>query len=622
MKRRDIILPSRGIIPGMNGDVFVPGGGYPPGIIGQSILLDHPFTHIADPRGLADADGLGSIFGVPTFLWVAGDGNSPTLGPALSVTGTPDAIVSPYQLESGSDVAGEEYDGTEYRNTATIVDPSAGDDIIVFALVKNSYLPGGTEVVISNRTGGAGWVLYSNSGNARILVSDGVGTVFRSLTWLFASFSLLIAVIDGNGNMYLLRNGIASASAVTPAAGKIGADQGLAVASYAGGAAPFGLGGQIIFAGFQYGTGIADAWIADSFALAKDFTQRFTGTKPRQGADGTFTRASAASWQDRNDVWHIASDGLPRAGDSEGLRAAPTRENKVYNTINPQVTTGWSTTGGTHTVPSDAAQLATDDLQVFGPNVHQFVPGGADQIIYGGAATGNLNKHSSSIFLRGLAGGESVDVGVRDASSGVFTNHQTVVLTTSWQRVVIKGWTPGDTDEVFGLDCDTGDTILFIQPQMEQGDIATSPIPNWQTAATATRVAEMMTTSETPSDIQGSIQVELTPLGFSQVDLPSGVNEVIGRSGGALGLLIMITNSGYRAYDTASNVQAGTVTDGVTERIRSRWGDSGLSIDVGGARASTVYSGTLRDVGTVEIAPTANVEVGIRDLRAYRNGDG
>jgi hypothetical protein len=580
----------------------------------ESVILDIPFTSIADPRDLANAAGLGGTFGVPDFLWVAGDGNTPTIGPALTVIGAPTVGATPYQLEDGTNVVSEVHTGTSYRRTATAVDPTIGQDIIVSALVKKPNTFPGISAILSTRTGFGGVTLRFQGTLLLGFVHDNVGVITPNISATDAALVVLQMIIDGNGNTYIVSNGSANAPTPTPAAGVLGSGAGVGVGGYPDGFGPMDADGSIIFVSFEYGNGIADAWIAGGFARCVDFANRFTGLYPVQGDTPTFARASAASWEDHDGIWHIASPGLPRAGDENGLRdRGVARTNKCYNTINPQLTTGWSVTGGTHTVPSDAAQLLTDGLQNWGPAVHQFVPGAGDQIIYGGAVSANTNDHSSSVFMRGAAGGESVDIVGRDVSAGTTTNLGTVVLTTSWVRYIVDGWTPADTDIQFGLDCDAGDTILFIAPQLEEGATATTPIPNWATAATATRAAEVLTTMQALSDVRGAVEAKLTPMNFSAADI-IGSPVVLDRATTPT-LLMYMNAAGWRAGDGTNTVTSGTPTDGVENKVKTQWRTGKLSIESDVVRDSGSYDGALTGTGNLTVEP--GEETQIKDLKVY-----
>jgi hypothetical protein len=262
---------------------------------------------------------------------------------------------------------------------------------------------------------------------------------------------------------------------------------------------------------------------------------------------------------------------------------------------------------------------ATDDASAWGPNVHRFVPGGGDEVIYGGDTTGNTNDHSLSVLMRGDSGGESVDICLRDSSDGTITAGDTVTLTTEWVRYTVSGVTPGDADEQFALDCDAGDTVYFIASQLEEGDVTTTPIPNWATAASAARPIERLATSYTLRDAQGSMEIGWTPLGWGAVD--SGIQtKPIAGSGS---LVIYNANNGQIGFfDGSSLIQSNViVVDGVRNHARARWAGLIKSIDVDGDYKTDSYDGTLLDTGPV-IVQSNNAESALDNLIIYKNGSG
>lgn len=591
--------------------------------ISERLLLDIPLVYISDPSDLANPLGLGGIFGVPSFLWVAGNGDNPLIGPTLSATGSPSSKNSPWQLEDNSTILLEEYDGSSYRKTATVLDPGIADDVVVFGVAKAPKTGAVSYSTLLSTRGGVSArdyvVLYKHDSfridgfthgdTERIVSSPSLGARHSLFTFAF--------IVDRDGLLHAGMNGLAQSGSAC-SAGSLAGGNGIGIAAYPSTSLPMQPGGGICFVAAVYGVGIADLWVADSYALFKEFSYRFSGVYQEKGAIGTFARGSAASWQDRNGIWHFASNNVPRAGDAVGLRCAPARINKCYNTINPQATTGWSVDGGTHSVIDDSSQLEADDADVWGPNVHRFVSGGSDQVVYGGAVTANTNPHSLSVIMRGDGGGESVDIGLRDVSSGVVQNVGSVALTTSWQRFEINGAVPADTDQQFALDCDAGDTIYFIASQLEEGSLCTTPIPNWATAAAAARVAETLTTAHTPQDEKGSIEATITPLGWSGGQ--GGTAFLIDRSGTS-GYLIYPSSGGtYRFFDTSNQlVGIATPADGVAETVRTRWKGASRSIEDSGGRVSGSYTGSLRSSGTITIAPSAK-ESAIARLKAYQNG--
>jgi len=594
---------------------------------GERPLYDLPLDSVFDARV-----DIPKFFGVPDFLWVDGDGNTPTIGPTLTATGSPaSGEPTPWQLEDATAVTCEEHDGATCRTeTGTSMDPAAGEDVIVAALCKVGAGITNYERPISTRpTAGKGiWLAYVG-GNIYGYVSGDSQVNTGGLAPALGGWSLFVLVVDRDGNTTLYQNGIASTSVATPS-GDLGADSGLGLMAATD--AGTKMHGGMAWATWQTGAGLADAWLADSARRVFDLTARGLGIYPKSGGRvlglPTFARPSAASWADRNGREHLASSGLPRAGDRKsggesGIRLAPGRTNKCYRNVNPADATGWSATGGTLDVVDDSTQLKTDGFDCWGPNVHRFAPGGGDQVMYGGAATGNTNKHAASVLLRGTVGGESVDIGVRDASGGGFTNWYTATLTTSWQRFEVPDKTPGDTDEVFALDCDAGDTILAIAEQLEEGVRCTSTIPSWATGAGAARPGESLTTPWTGWDAQGGIEAGVTPMGWSGGEAGSYNHVLIHASGGGYGPLMMDTGDGQPASSdgtTACRFTAGAnPVDGSRMHVRVGWGPQQIVWWEGHAPETVTqpYDGQYIGSGAL-LAQASLAEVSIDNLRCFR----
>jgi hypothetical protein len=246
--------------------------------------------------------------------------------------------------------------------------------------------------------------------------------------------------------------------------------------------------------------------------------------------------------------------------------------------------------------------------------------------MYGGAQTGNLNAHSISVWLRGSAGGESVDVGVRDVSAGTMQNVQTVACTTAYQKITLHGFIPGDTDRQFAIDCDAGDTIYHIGAHMEESPRCSSPIPNLSTVATATRALDDFVTADDPDDNGGSIELTIEPVGWSAAQYGGG--NLLFETGVGVGTLFVNGAGNWEATIDGTTALDSTIqpVDGAPYRIRLRWVVGGQqSIEVWNgttllSRVASAYDGTLQGAGTWELAP--GMPVLITDLKTYRNGSG
>jgi hypothetical protein len=194
----------------------------------------------------------------------------------------------------------------------------------------------------------------------------------------------------------------------------------------------------------------------------------------------------------------------------------------------------------------------------------------------------------------------------------------------------VENQTPGDTDEQLCIKAPAGTVIYFVLPQLEESPICTSPIPNKATAATATRAADIMTTTHTPRDGEGSLECGLTPEGWQG---GQGVDAFIPvtRSGGTSRLVRYGTPDGgtwETVADGTHNVDPGVVLiDGTRNLVRVRWGDNGLSCDVDGTRASDGYDGSLQASGAVKLrivklGTDAPGELLVDSLRIFRGESG
>jgi len=551
--------------------------------------------------------------GTPDFDWADGDGLTPEEGPALTASGSPTAgVATPWTGRDGQAITCTAFAGGEhYKYTATGFDPGSGEDMVILALVW-SWPSGTLNAYLSTRDTGVGWMLYRLAdGTVRFTAQDSGGSV-TSQGQIQLGWNVLGITYDADEKQYLYVNGALADSDTVSGLGSLASGLGIAVNARPQG--DYDEPSMIARGMAWYGSGLAGLAPA---AWHKRVAAYVLGYQNLQGDDQpTFTRASAAV-KKVGTRYHVFGSGAARAGSSEGLLIEGAGTNKCYNTINPQATTGWSVTGGTHTVVDDSASLGAN-LREAGPNVHQFANSdGVDRYIYGGAATGNTNKHSASVFAR-LTAGAGAELGVRDASGGGFTKWADI--SDSYALTKIANQTPGDTDEQFCIKVPDGCTIRFILPQIEESTICTSPIPNVATAATATRAADVLDTTITPRDAEGAIEAGLTPYQWSGTE-PGADAQIVTRDGGAASLIrYESSGSGSYASEDGTNTANPAVApaDGTRRLARVRWGNAGLSLDVAGTRDSQSYDGALAASGVVRLG--AGVPVYLDSMRIYRHG--
>lgn len=402
--------------------------------------LDLPCTYIRNPR-----TELTSIVGTASnFLWVAGDGNTPTIGPALTATGSPGSVESPYQLEDGTALNWETYTGAEYRRKAddATLTPADNEDFVIAALVN---LPRDTttyyEILGSWGNSSKGWFLGAYTGTGDIALSIYANSM--SMPYVSAALgrvAMLVFVVNRDGNATGYLNGVAGTPAATPA-GSIPTGH---VSLGTRGDTSWTYKGGILFTAFWKGSGLNEIWTANSNELIKKVTAAFTGTLPRAGGLPTFARNSAASWKDRNGRYWLASPGLPRAGDKQtnsesGIRLAAARTNYAYRNVNPADGSTWllDSAGCAY-----GATVITDgDMEA------------ADTSAYGAANNAILSKETTTPH-----GGSKC---LRVTYNGTNYPHATQTCLTVGKRYRITGWARGDgTHAAPWVDCG-GVTGLF-----------------------------------------------------------------------------------------------------------------------------------------------------------------
>jgi hypothetical protein len=191
--------------------------------------------------------------------------------------------------------------------------------------------------------GGRGWILYNNATTGNLIMGFyGDTASVREGSSYLGQVVLIISIMNRDGQSVCYVNGTGGTAISTPAGSLAG--NGIGIGCFAG--ANFKTRALMLFTSVWYGTGLNEIWTADTNALIKKVTAAFTGILPRSGGLPTFARNSAASWKDRNGRYWLASNGLPRAGDSttnseSGIRLAAARTNSCYRNVNPADGSTW-----------------------------------------------------------------------------------------------------------------------------------------------------------------------------------------------------------------------------------------------------------------------------------------
>lgn len=591
-----------------------------PGDTGQFILADHPFSGVGSPRFSDRCGWPVDVLGVPVLDWLDGDGVTPAQGPTpLTANGTINAgAATPWEC-GGAAVTATEFLTGGY-DSVVAMDAGLTDDIVMAMLVRPLWTAAGNSRLLSTWVANEGIYFYWSVASSRFIwrLYDAGASVASVVTASPGSWHLISISCDRDGNQRLYQNGVLADTDAIGALGSIASGSGVGICCTPGGANTSNA--DISRVVMWYGAGIADitpdAWHRRLAAFV-------LGTMDIQGATDqpTFTRGSSSSKQ-VGAVWHLFGTDTPRAGSPDGLLAENASTNKVYNNIDtPAPGTGWSVTGAAvMTFVDDRAALVAAGLRECAPTVIQVANAtGVVQYLYGGAQVGNVNAHSQSCFGR-ITAGAGVNIGLRRNATGAFAG---VAMTDGYAtRSLDENRTPANADCQFALEIPNGATVRVTMAQCEENTYATSPIPNIATAATATRPQDVLDTTVTPRDAEGSIEVGITPEEWGGTE-PGADQQIVTRSGGAASI-IRYESAGAGSY--ASEDGTSTVTpavapvDGTRNVTRVRWGDAGLSLDVDGTRAAAAYDGALASNGLVRLA--SGVSVLVDGLRIFRGESG
>jgi hypothetical protein len=589
--------------------------------------LYHPFDHISDLRSLKSASGLGGIYGIPRLLWVSGDGNNPTISPfknSLTKSGSPSIETSPYELVDGSSVNEEVHDGNSNRRTTESLNPGIDDDFVILLMGKYGYDGGGYySYFFGTRNTGRGIRLglrHDTNQMYCFLNGDAQKNLGSQEIGIANGYFITITVVNRDDKGVTAFNGDFGSLVDVSGNGSLANDQGVGIASLPGGGGDIVDRSSIIALAVWIDNNIAPFWETDSYSPVKELTHQLSGIYPQKGNSGIFTRNSAASWKNKNGVWAIASAELPRAGDSGGLRIAPERTTECPRNINPQNVTALTWTGAkspTDPPPDDSTALNADGCGAWGPAAYEYANDtGSTQYVRMSAQVGNVNDRSLQALTRIVSGSGTVKLGLYDESAGTFVG--TAIHDGYDERTIIDGQTPGDTDCTLALEVPDGVTVRWIAQGMETGPTCTTPIPNVATGAGATRAAEVLTTSHTPSDIQGSFKATITPMNWSGIEAGDATiitrdtaAELLYANGSTAGL-----NSDLDGTTSLEDIQA--PADGVAQVARVRWSGPSMSLDVDGTRDIEAFDKTLD--GADELVVAVDAEVGIVDLKAYDKG--
>jgi hypothetical protein len=559
--------------------------------------------------------------GTPDFDWSDGDGTTPNVGPVLTASGDPTAgKKTPWIRQGGTAITCTAFGANEHlKHTASALDPSAGDSIVGVAFVRTQTIGGATRYLLSTRNagGGAGFYIAVSNTWIAILSHDGVDFAQSSATipaggWFLVSFSWILG-----DKQYLYVNGALADSDSVEAVGVPISGNGIAI-----NAGTDGLSddvGDIARVMLFYGADIGASADAD---WHRELAHHVLGSGNLQGRhQATFTRASSGAHK-VGSRYHIFGQHAPRVCCGNKCLVEPSGTNKVFNNgYNPSAITGWSATGGTLSTTSDIGNLSTGGIREFGPSAFSFIndSGSTQYVVSKGLSTAGVDAHSLSLFAN-LVSAANVKLGLWGVASAAYDNGGTI--SDSYARTEVDNHTPASSDAKLAIEVPNACKITFAMAQLETGAYATSPIVNTATAAAATRAQDIMNTTITPNDTEGSVELGITPNGWSGTS-PGADGNIVTRSGGSAELVRYESSDGsYAAEDGTNTANVTTVNpaDGVRKVIRTRWGNGDLSIDVGGTRDTTDYDGALQASGTVQIQ--SSVPVLIDNFKILGDGRG
>lgn len=210
-------------------------------------------------------------YGTPNFLWVDGDANAPTIGPSLAATGAP----LPGQTIPPHGLTAEVYDASSCRTTATALDPGLTDDIVVVAMIRTPTSGAvAYSAVASTRNNTRDWALILREDSNKVEFyahGDSEVGIASGATASDGDTCVVFGIINRDGLMYTGINTTITAGGACPA-GSYAGGHGIGIAAYPTGTNKMKSAGAIYWVSAWYGVGIADAWIAGSYARCAELS--------------------------------------------------------------------------------------------------------------------------------------------------------------------------------------------------------------------------------------------------------------------------------------------------------------------------------------------------------------
>lgn len=571
----------------------------PLGAHGQhTIDASGPYTYVSE---WPDAPAGG---GTLLLDWGDGDGAVPRVwgGAPLTPAGVITAGVgTPWGGVTASNFAAL----SSYTSADARLDPGTDDRVIVCLF---RVLDAGVDFLCAtlNSVGAnIGWTLRTLNGiTVRVIVRDHLGaSVTRDYPACIqkGTWTLAIAVLDKDSLISLYIGANNTPVTIAMPGGMIDSTNGFGI--NANNAGTNSGATEIARVRVYGGANIAPVWNGGAVA----FMQRsILGIQPASGPAPTFSRASMASHVGSDGRLYLSSLHMPRCGDAGGLRSESAQTNKARRTVNPPDAAIWTASGApAAAIVADAAALAAakiSSLAVDGSVYRYNNNSGATRYIYDSNAacrTGNVNRHSLSIFAK-YAAGANAELGWWDISAGAFTSAGVILgayARTKWPNLV-----PPDTDCVLAIKILNGTDLYWIGHQCEERWHCSSHIPVWSVVGSETRAADDYDINNDANDDGGSIVLTAAPLGWS--GNPGVTQSLV--SVGATDMVTVQTDSDVRSADGTTTVDAaGTVfADATDNDVRVSWGGPGQYVDSDGNVAVGAYDGTL-PAGTMALGQAA-----------------
>lgn len=604
------------------------------GPLSGTLIEKYDARYVLDPTELMDAS---NPWGIPTLLWIDGDGTTPTASPnpllSLATTGV---VVPgkpmPHTYPSGVDATGEEYSGASWRrDNVNLVDPALADDVVVAVKyrMQQPLLNSGSLYMACGTYGDSGagahpskgwaigkytnhrlcFVFYAVGGNVFVLGPD---TPFTP-----GSVNICIAVVNRDANMQAWLNGVAGAAAATPGGSVAG--NGFGIGDGLAGPWPYtvGAGTRVEWLAAWYGADLWEAWTADSNRLIQLMSSESMGLRetvavPRKLWVHSRTANIDVCSLDHSNRWWVSTPGAIRAGNSKGLVVENAAQNLTAGgahtvNVNPQVRLGWWTTGGVLALVDDSVALLAAKAEAWGANAMSFSNvTGVVQIAYAGSL-GLAGAVRSFAILARYANGGGALLGVYDTGTATFTSLAPILdgyaLTLAQDRTALSN------DERYAISIPDQCELRFTGQTLSTNRRIGAPISTY--SATIERFADFATTEHVPADASDSILARVKPAGWSGAECAADVTILTQVTTPADILHAESAAAGWATGDGTTQIQTvapNIPADSVSVDVWSAWQGALQYIQQGATgQVSGLYGGAKGGAGPLQ-ATSANGE--------------